>query len=128
MAAVEAVAIAGGPLWDDEIWEELLAYIEEERVIPIVGPASSTQRPPDIARILCRREARVSTRSLARSVALSPNPQRERLWRPAAARDRQDAPRRAAAAQNPLRVAPGAQPRPLGAAGARRRGEISDLD
>src|SRR5271163_2560752 len=42
MAVGEAVAIAGGPLWDDEIWEELLAYIEEERVIPIVGPASST--------------------------------------------------------------------------------------
>jgi hypothetical protein len=42
MAAAEAVAIAGGPLWDENIWEELLAYIEEERVIPIIGPASST--------------------------------------------------------------------------------------
>jgi hypothetical protein len=42
MAAAEAVAIAGEPLWDENIWEELLAYIEEERVIPIVGPASST--------------------------------------------------------------------------------------
>jgi hypothetical protein len=29
-------------LFDEDIWEELLAYIEEERVIPIVGPASST--------------------------------------------------------------------------------------
>jgi hypothetical protein len=42
MAAAEAVAITGGPLWDEDIWEDLLAYIEEERVIPIVGPASST--------------------------------------------------------------------------------------
>src|SRR5215472_115931 len=42
MAAVAAIATTGGPLWDDEIWEELLAYIEEERVIPIIGPASST--------------------------------------------------------------------------------------
>jgi hypothetical protein len=33
---------SGGPLWDEDIWEDLLAYIEEERVIPIVGPASST--------------------------------------------------------------------------------------
>ena len=42
MAVAEAVAIDGEPLWDEGIWEELLAYIEEERVIPIVGPASST--------------------------------------------------------------------------------------
>src|SRR5215472_11587296 len=42
MAAVAAAAITGEPLWDDEIWEELLGYIEEERVIPIIGPASST--------------------------------------------------------------------------------------
>jgi hypothetical protein len=42
MAAAETVATTGGPLWDDDIWEELLAYIEEERVIPIIGPASST--------------------------------------------------------------------------------------
>jgi hypothetical protein len=25
-------------LWEEEIWDELLAYIEEQRVIPIVGP------------------------------------------------------------------------------------------
>src|SRR5438309_1670223 len=42
MIAAEVVAIPGEPLWDENIWEELLAYIEEERVIPIVGPASST--------------------------------------------------------------------------------------
>src|SRR5215469_3178235 len=42
MAPAEAVPITGGPLWDDDIWEELLAHIEEERVIPIIGPASST--------------------------------------------------------------------------------------
>jgi len=42
MTTVEAVAIADGPLWDEDIWEDLLVYIEEERVIPIVGPASST--------------------------------------------------------------------------------------
>jgi hypothetical protein len=42
MAAAEAVAIEGEQSWEEGIWEELLAYIEEERVIPIVGPASST--------------------------------------------------------------------------------------
>jgi len=29
MAVAEAVAIDGEPLWDEGIWEELLAYIEE---------------------------------------------------------------------------------------------------
>jgi hypothetical protein len=37
MALAEAVA-AG---WDED-WEELLDYIEQERVIPVIGPASST--------------------------------------------------------------------------------------
>ena len=53
----------------------------------------------------------------------------ERLWRrlqPLA--DRQDAARRAAAALDPLRLAAGPQPGPLGAARAGRRGQISDLD
>jgi hypothetical protein len=40
--SVGARGITGEPLWDEDIWEELLAYIEEERVIPIVGPALST--------------------------------------------------------------------------------------
>jgi hypothetical protein len=42
MAAAEVVAIAGEPLWDENIWEELLPHIEEGRVVPIIGPASST--------------------------------------------------------------------------------------
>jgi hypothetical protein len=42
MAAAEGVAIAGEPLWDENIWEELLPHIEEGRVVPIIGPASST--------------------------------------------------------------------------------------
>jgi hypothetical protein len=42
MAPAEVIAVPSEPLWDESIWEELLAYIEEERVIPIVGPASST--------------------------------------------------------------------------------------
>jgi phosphodiesterase/alkaline phosphatase D-like protein len=49
MAVAEAVAIGSEPLWDEGIWEELLAYIEEERVIPIVGPASSTIVPVSLA-------------------------------------------------------------------------------
>jgi hypothetical protein len=28
----------GASLWEEELWDELLAYIEEQRVIPIVGP------------------------------------------------------------------------------------------
>jgi hypothetical protein len=40
MAVAEAVA--DDLLWEEGIWEELLAYIEEGRVIPIVGAASST--------------------------------------------------------------------------------------
>jgi hypothetical protein len=42
MAAAQAVATAGEPLWDENIWEELLPHIEEGRVVPIIGPASST--------------------------------------------------------------------------------------
>jgi hypothetical protein len=42
MAPAEVIAAPSEPLWDESIWEDLLAYIEEERVIPIVGPASST--------------------------------------------------------------------------------------
>jgi hypothetical protein len=42
MAPAEVIAVPSEPLWDESIWEELLAYIEEERVIPNVGPASST--------------------------------------------------------------------------------------
>jgi len=37
-----AGAVADESLWEEGIWEELLAYIEEGRVIPIVGAASST--------------------------------------------------------------------------------------
>jgi DNA ligase D-like protein (predicted ligase) len=51
------------------------------------------------------------------------------LVAPAAAACRgQDAARSAAAAQHPLRLAAGAQPRPLGAARTRRRGQVSRLD
>jgi hypothetical protein len=39
MAPPEAAAGAVEHLWDEDIWEELLAYIEAERVVPIVGPA-----------------------------------------------------------------------------------------
>jgi hypothetical protein len=42
MTVAEAVAAAGEPLWDEGLWEELLDYVEEERVVPIIGPASST--------------------------------------------------------------------------------------
>jgi hypothetical protein len=42
MTLAEAVATAGEPLWDEGLWEELLDYVEEERVVPIIGPASST--------------------------------------------------------------------------------------
>ena len=42
MAPAEVIAVPSEPLWDESIWEELLAYIEEERVVPIIGPASST--------------------------------------------------------------------------------------
>jgi bifunctional non-homologous end joining protein LigD len=57
------------------------------------------------------------------------NAELERLWRAAAAaRHGQDAARRAAVALDPLRIAASAEPRPLGAAEARRRSEVSDLD
>jgi TIR domain/SIR2-like domain len=39
MASPEAIAGTVEHLWDEDIWEELLAYIEAGRVIPIVGPA-----------------------------------------------------------------------------------------
>ena len=42
MAPAEVIAVPIEPLWDESIWEELLAYIEEERVVPIIGPASSS--------------------------------------------------------------------------------------
>ena len=42
MAPSDVVAVPSQPYWDEAIWEELLAYIEEERVIPIIGPASFT--------------------------------------------------------------------------------------
>jgi hypothetical protein len=42
VAPTEVISVPSEPLWDEGIWEELLAYIEEKRVIPIVGPASST--------------------------------------------------------------------------------------
>jgi hypothetical protein len=42
MAFTELVAVPSESSWDESIWEELLAYIEEERVIPIIGPASFT--------------------------------------------------------------------------------------
>jgi hypothetical protein len=42
MAPVDVAAVPSEPLWDEGIWDELLAYIEEERVIPIIGPASFT--------------------------------------------------------------------------------------
>jgi hypothetical protein len=42
MAPTEVIAVPSEPSWDESIWEELLAYIEEERVIPILGPASFT--------------------------------------------------------------------------------------
>jgi hypothetical protein len=42
MAPVDVVAVPSEPLWDEAIWDELLAYIEAERVIPIIGPASFT--------------------------------------------------------------------------------------
>jgi hypothetical protein len=42
MGETEAVAIPAERFWDEAIWEELLAYIEEERVVPIIGPASFT--------------------------------------------------------------------------------------
>lgn len=42
MTPPNAAAVTGEGLWDEEIWEELLAYIEAGRVIPIIGPASYT--------------------------------------------------------------------------------------
>src|SRR5215472_7385994 len=42
MAPTDVITVPSAPLWDESIWEELLAYIEEERVVPIIGPASST--------------------------------------------------------------------------------------
>ena len=42
MAPAEVIAVPSEPLWEESIWEELLAYIEEEHVVPIIGPASST--------------------------------------------------------------------------------------
>jgi ATP-dependent DNA ligase len=51
-----------------------------------------------------------------------------RLWAAATFSRRQNAARRAAAALDPLRLALGSQPRPLGAARARGRGQVSHLD
>src|SRR5215472_11536682 len=42
MAPADIITVPSEPSWDASIWEELLAYIEEERVIPIIGPASFT--------------------------------------------------------------------------------------
>ena len=42
MAPAEVIAVPSEPLWDANTWEQLLAYIEEEQVVPIIGPASST--------------------------------------------------------------------------------------
>src|SRR5215470_4200374 len=42
MAPTEVIAVPNEPLWDANTWEQLLAYIEEEQVVPIVGPGSST--------------------------------------------------------------------------------------
>jgi hypothetical protein len=41
MAAAEAAATRSEFLWDED-WEELLDFIERKRVVPIIGPASST--------------------------------------------------------------------------------------
>jgi hypothetical protein len=42
MAPADVIAVPSEPLWDEGIWDELLAYIEEERVVPIIGSASFT--------------------------------------------------------------------------------------
>jgi hypothetical protein len=42
MAPTDVIAVPSEPSWDESIWDELLAYIEAERVIPIIGPASFT--------------------------------------------------------------------------------------
>jgi TIR domain/SIR2-like domain len=42
MAPTDVITVPSEPSWDESIWEELLAYIEEERVIPIIGSASFT--------------------------------------------------------------------------------------
>ena len=42
MAPTDVITVPSEPSWDESIWDELLAYIEEERVIPIIGPASFT--------------------------------------------------------------------------------------
>src|SRR6516164_7403944 len=42
MAPPDVISVSSELSWDESIWEELLAYIEEERVIPIIGPASFT--------------------------------------------------------------------------------------
>ncbi len=38
--ALTGAAATGAPLWDEGIWDEMLAYIDEQRVIPIIGPSS----------------------------------------------------------------------------------------
>jgi hypothetical protein len=42
MAPTDVIAIPTEPSWDERIWDELLANIEEQRVVPIIGPASFT--------------------------------------------------------------------------------------
>jgi hypothetical protein len=42
MAPPDVITVSSELSWDESIWEELLAYIEEERVIPIIGPATFT--------------------------------------------------------------------------------------
>src|SRR6516165_7442571 len=42
MAPAEVIAVPIERLCDESIWEELLAYFEEDRVVPIIGPASSS--------------------------------------------------------------------------------------
>jgi hypothetical protein len=38
--ATASTEVSSVPVWDDEAWEDLLNFIEERRVIPILGPAS----------------------------------------------------------------------------------------
>ncbi|MBV8888629.1 MAG: toll/interleukin-1 receptor domain-containing protein [Alphaproteobacteria bacterium] len=40
MAPPAAVATISEPMWDESLWEDLLAYIEAGIVVPIIGPAS----------------------------------------------------------------------------------------
>ena len=54
MAATGGAAALSQPLWDEGIWDELLAYVEEEHVVPIIGPAAypvtvdGRERPLDL--------------------------------------------------------------------------------